>query len=369
MKTVIGLFDRAEEAKRAYSALISEGYARADLDILTNDDRDDVPKLDRMHSWVPQPDLDVYLNGVRDGGTIVTANVGDSAVARAASILGSFDMVNISSRANDLSRKTSTAGAADTGRTTMGRAADAGRSAAGTAADASRGVMPRQTPVPPKMMPTERGLSDPVGNDNVLEVVEEDLSVGKEAIERGRMRIYNVVTEREVEQDIALKDETIRVQRRPVGRSIEVNDDLFKPRSFEMVEIDEIANVKKTARVIEEVTLGKDVVDKIQTIKEKLRHQDVKVEEIPAARPYESYQNDFRGFYDKQLAKSGVSYDSLTPAFRFGHNLATREPFRSSPWTTVEGDARRIWEEKNPGTWDQNKPVVKYAWEAVRTAR
>jgi len=25
--------------------------------------------------------------------------------------------------------------------------------------------------------------------------------------------------------------------------------------------------------------------------------------------------------------------------------------------------------EKNPGTWDQNKPVVKYAWEAVRNAR
>jgi hypothetical protein len=33
------------------------------------------------------------------------------------------------------------------------------------------------------------------------------------------------------------------------------------------------------------------VVDKIQTIKETLRHQDVKVEEVPAARPFESYQN------------------------------------------------------------------------------
>ncbi|HEY7188338.1 MAG TPA: hypothetical protein VH436_17400 [Vicinamibacterales bacterium] len=83
----------------------------------------------------------------------------------------------------------------------------------------------------------------------------------------------------------------------------------------------------------------------------------------------ESYQNDFRGFYDKQLAKSGVSYDSLTPAFRFGHGLATKEPFRSSPWPAVEKDAQRIWEEKNPGTWDQSKPVVKYAWEAVRNTR
>ncbi len=133
--------------------------------------------------------------------------------------------------------------------------------------------------------------------------------------------------------------------------------------------MDEIAKVKKTAHVVEEVTIGKDVADKIQTIKETLRHQDVKVEEVPAARPFESYQNDFRNFYDKQLSKSGASYESLTPAFRFGHSLATKEPFRSSPWTAVEGDARRLWEEKNPGTWDQNKAVVRYAWEDVRSAR
>ena len=105
MKTVIGMFDQKDEAIRAYSQLLAEGYARADMDILTNDDRDDTPKLARMHSWVPEPDLDIYLAGVRDGGTIVTANVGDTAVARAASILGSFKMINISDRAAQLASK------------------------------------------------------------------------------------------------------------------------------------------------------------------------------------------------------------------------------------------------------------------------
>ncbi len=33
------------------------------------------------------------------------------------------------------------------------------------------------------------------------------------------MRIYNVVSEREVAQDVGLRDETIRVQRRPVNRA------------------------------------------------------------------------------------------------------------------------------------------------------
>ena len=100
-----------------------------------------------------------------------------------------------------------------------------------------------------------------------------------------------------------------------------------------------------------------------------MRRQDVQVEEIPAVRPFDSYGDEFKKFYTKQLSSTGVTYESLTPAFRFGHGLATREPFRSSPWTAVEADARRIWEEKNPGTWNQSKAVVRYAWESVRSAR
>ena len=368
MKTVIGLFERKDEAMRAFSQLLAEGYARADLDILTNDDRDDEPKLARMHSWVPTPDVDIYLAGVRDGGTIVTANVGDTAVARAAGILGSFDMVNIAQRAGKLAAKVPAVAAAG-----VGHVAAAVTGAAATASTAARTVtapnLPKQTPAVAAAPPMEIALTDAARNDNVLEVIEEDLAVGKQQVERGRMRIYNVVTEREVAKNVSLKDETLRVQRRPVNRAIEIDPNIFKARSFEMVEMDEIALVKKTARVVEEVSLGKDIVDKVETIKETLRRQDVQVEEIPAARPFDAYKDEFKNFYAKHLADKGVTFDSLAPTFRFGHGLATREPFRSSPWTAVETDARRIWEEKNPGTWDQSKAVVKYAWESVRNAR
>lgn len=370
MKTVIGLFERKDEAMRAFSQLLAEGYARADLDILTNDDRDDDPKLARMHSWVPRPDVEIYLAGVRDGGTIVTANVGDSAVARAASILGSFDMVNISKRAAQLAAKVPAAAAAAIG--TVGPAATGAAAKAATTAARAATVpvdLPKQTPAMATRPPAEIALTDAARNDNVLEVIEEDLAVGKQQVERGRMRIYNVVTEHEVAKNVSLKDETIRVQRRPVSRAVAIDPNIFKPRSFEMVEMDEIAQVKKTARVVEEVALGKDVIDKVETIKETLRRQDVQVEEIPAARPFEAYRDDFKNFYAKHLASKGVTYESLAPTFRFGHGLATREPFRSSPWSAVESDARRIWEETNPGTWDQNKAVVKYAWESVRNAR
>jgi uncharacterized protein (TIGR02271 family) len=203
----------------------------------------------------------------------------------------------------------------------------------------------------------------------VLEVIEEDLQVGKDEVERGRMRIYTVITEKEVAKDVSLRDETIRVNRRPVNREVQISGDLFKERSFEMVERDEIAKVAKTARVVEEIFLGKEVVDKIQTIKDTIRRQDVQVEEVPAVRTVQEYDADFRTFYNQNLTNSGVTYESLQPSFRYGYDLATREPFRSSPWSAVEVDARRIWEEKNPGTWEQNKAVIKYAWEKVRSAR
>jgi len=322
MKTVIGLFDDRNEAMRAYTALHEEGFAKADLDILTNDDKDDVPKLEAMRKAVPAPDVNVYLEGVRQGGTIITANVTEGAVARAAEIMSNFNMVNVGQRATELQATNK-----------------------------------------------DLVLSNAATQDNVIEVIEEDLQVGTEQVERGRMRIYSVVTEREVQKDVALRDETIRIQRRPVNREVQINPNLFREQSFEMVEVDEIAKVSKTARVVEEVSLGKEVVEKIETIKETLRRQDVEIEEVPAVRTFQEYDTDFRSFYDSKLANSGVTYDGLKPAFNYGYGLATREPFRSSPWSAVEADARRIWEEKNPDTWEQNKAVIKYAWEKVRSAR
>jgi len=322
MRTVVGLFDDRTEAMRAYTALVHEGYAKADLDILTSDDQDDRPKLDHMKEWVPAPDVNIYLEGVRHNGTLITANVADSAAARAAEIMSGYNMVNIKARANELQK-------------------------------------------------TDKSLAllDPAKNDNVLEVIEEQLQVGKEQIERGRMRMYTVHSAHEVSQDVGLRDETLKVNRRPANRTVAINPDLFKEQSFELVEMDEIAKVGKTARVIEEVSLGKEVAQKVETIKETLRRQDVQVEEVPAVRPLKDYETDFRSFYSKNLASSGATYDNLAPAFSFGYGLATREPFRSSPWSAVEADSRRIWEEKNPGTWDKNKAVVKYAWERVRSAR
>ncbi len=48
-----------------------------------------------------------YLEGVNQGGTIITANVADSAATRAAEIMSGYKMVNIKKRARS-SRRSAT---------------------------------------------------------------------------------------------------------------------------------------------------------------------------------------------------------------------------------------------------------------------
>jgi stress response protein YsnF len=323
MPTVIGLFDERAEAMRAYDALLSGGFRSADLDILTSDDKDDVPKLARLGDSVPEPDVHVYLEGVHQGGTLVTVNTTGDNVTKAAEIMAGYHMVNIPARVEEL-RKT---------RSTL-------------------------------------QLADPKTDEHVLEVVEEELDVGTQQIERGRMRIYSKISEREVERQVSLRDETIRVRRRPVSREVSVSDlDLFKERSYEMTEVDEEAVVHIRARVIEEVVISKEVAEKIETIRETLRRTDVEIEEVPGVRRFDDYAGDFRSYYTQRLAKSGLGYEKYSPAFRFGHSLAANEPFRSQRWETIESDVRQLWEEKNPGTWEQLKDAIHFSWERVRGAR
>jgi hypothetical protein len=167
-----------------------------------------------------------------------------------------------------------------------------------------------------------------------------------------------------VAKDISLRDETISVQRRAVDRPVSAADaSLFQERSFEMTETDEEAVVSKSARVVEEVVLTKELVDQMQTVHGTVRRTDVGIERLPAIQSFNSYANDFRSYYDKNMASSGMTYEQFTPAMQYGYSLASNDTIRGRDWTSIEADARRVWEQKNPGTWDQYKGGIQYAYE------
>jgi hypothetical protein len=81
---------------------------------------------------------------------------------------------------------------------------------------------------------------------------------------------------------------------------------------------------------------------------------------------YGRYDSDFRTHYQTYSATSGYTYEQYAPVYRYGYGLATDPKYRDRDWSAIEPEARSRWEERNPGTWDQFKDSVRYAWDKVR---
>ena len=125
--------------------------------------------------------------------------------------------------------------------------------------------------------------------DSTLQLSEENLSVGKRVVNRGGTRIRRYVIETPVEQSVTLRSEKVTLDRRPVTDARPVTNPDFTEKTIEMTETEEQAVVSKTARVVEEVSLRKQATERVETVSDKVRREEVAVEQAPggtaAARP------------------------------------------------------------------------------------
>jgi uncharacterized protein (TIGR02271 family) len=117
--------------------------------------------------------------------------------------------------------------------------------------------------------------------ETAIPVIEEQLQVGKQVVQREGARLRSRIVEKPVEANLRLREEHIVVNRRPVNREV-TDADLSSFREGELVitEHAEIPVVGKQARVIEEIVIGKNVTERVETIQDTVRRTDVEVEEI-----------------------------------------------------------------------------------------
>jgi uncharacterized protein (TIGR02271 family) len=107
-------------------------------------------------------------------------------------------------------------------------------------------------------------------------VVQESLGVGKREVQTGGVRVYSRLTETPVIETVDLREEHASIERRAVDRPATAAD-----LTEEFVEIRETAEqpvVAKTARVIEEVVVGKEESNRTETITDTVRGTEVEVE-------------------------------------------------------------------------------------------
>ena len=114
--------------------------------------------------------------------------------------------------------------------------------------------------------------------EQVVPLAEERLDVGKRTVERGTTRLRRYVVERPVEEQIRLRDETVSVERRPVSGSASVAPDAFTEKTVEVTETREEPVVEKVARVVEEVAVGKKANERVETVRDTVRREEVDVE-------------------------------------------------------------------------------------------
>jgi hypothetical protein len=82
---------------------------------------------------------------------------------------------------------------------------------------------------------------------------------------------------------------------------------------------------------------------------------------------FSSLEPEFEHHFQSNYPDSEYTSAQFVPAYRYGYNLANNEIYREyDQWSDVEPDARRYWEEKNPGTWEEFKDAVRHAWQVVK---
>jgi len=81
---------------------------------------------------------------------------------------------------------------------------------------------------------------------------------------------------------------------------------------------------------------------------------------------FDDYATDFRNNFTKTYDSRGYTYERYEPAYRYGYTLATDERYTNKDWAAIEADARRDWERKNQGAWEDFKDSIRYAWDRVR---
>ncbi len=274
MKTVVGLFNTTAEAQTVKQALVAQGYSSSDINIHANDAYDEEGegtgysdstrntatssatenikgttegighRISNFFSSLSGGDEEAhnsYASGVNTGGALLSVKTEDNQANAVAALLRQHGARDIEGGARSASYEETT----DTNR---------GIGIANTATSTG------QTSIP---------------------IVEEELVVGKREVDLGGVRVYSHVVERPVSADISLHNESIGIERRAVNRPATAADFQVGSQPIELRATGEEAIVGKTARVVEEVSVGRQGSDRTETINDTVRKTEVDIEELP----------------------------------------------------------------------------------------
>ncbi len=312
---VTGLFKDKDSAECAYDALTARGYAKDETDVIMSDET-----RDRFYSSYGAADdtelgskaLEGSGTGAAIGGTVgaviaAIAAIGTSVVLPGLGLIvaGPLAAALVGAGAGGLAGglvgaligsgiPEEHAAAYETGiksggivlRATPRTAEDAAfieskfKSCGGEQVYSNASQQQTATTTTARPMANTQQRETGTG-DVVIPVIEEELQVGKRTVETGGVRVETGIKEQQVEKSVNLREEKINIERNPVDRAVTASDlDKMKDGEIRIPVVEEVPVVAKEARVVEEIVISKDVVERTETIQDTVRRTDVEVEDL-----------------------------------------------------------------------------------------
>jgi len=257
---IVTLYDTAEHAEAARRNLENAGFPGREISVMTKktlitsgEKLFDMGLLHRLFGRdIEQHEAAVYSRTVEGGGAVLTVRVSDDDAPRAMSILNAHSAVDVRERA------------------------------------VKEGLISEAKPA------TRAAGGGVFAGEEVISLAEEQLEVGKRVIEEGTTRIRRFMTEKPVEATVTLHEEHVQVIRRAsndpnLSKNIDWTD-----KTLEMKETIEEPVISKSAHIVEEVVIRKEATDRVETVRDKIRRQDVQVEQSKADRQREEQVEDIR---------------------------------------------------------------------------
>jgi uncharacterized protein (TIGR02271 family) len=254
-QTIVAIYDSAEHAALAVRDLEAAGVPPGAISQhsgggLTTGATTTAAPVHEQGFWASlfggepeyEHDTTVYDRSLEGGSTVVTVKTADQHLTQVMDILERHNPVDVDDRA---------------------------------ASYGLAGSEPPATASP--AISSGRNATLPRGDEEVIPLSEEQLTVGKRLVNLGTTRIRRFVVETPVEEAVTLHSEHVSVERRPVTAGSKVADADFTDRTVEVTETVEEAVVGKTARLKEEVVVNKAATDRVETVRDTVRREDVEI--------------------------------------------------------------------------------------------
>ena len=370
--TLVAVFDNRTDAQSAMAKLLGSGFSTQEVRLTetagtstgtstststatTADDGSITSNIKHFFNDLFGADDDEpvrkYSDAVTRGSHVLTVTtLSEAEVERAADLIEAFGPV-------DIDEKSAQWGGGATSGAAMLSGAGAQQQSALTSQQSQSQQGASMSGSQQRAAPTE---------GTAIPIIEEQLQVGKREVQRGGVRVFQRVVETPVNETVNLREEHVSVERRPVDQPASSADlAAFQEKSIELRETAEEAVVQKTARVVEEVIIGKEVTQREEQVSDTLRRTEVDVQQLGAgaANADDTY---YRNHYTSNYASAGGRYEDYAPAYSYGSTMAGSTQYRGRAWNDVEPTLRSDWETRNPGsTWENFKAAVRHGWDKV----